>query len=284
MIEIYTDGSCMNNPGVGGWAAIIMNDDSTVHLSGGEWSTTNNRMELTAAIKGLETLPAGIRATVHSDSEYLVKTMTRRWKRNANQDLWEQLDRLANDRQIEWEWVKGHSGNFGNEEADRLAGAAMRSINSNVSPGFDQITETGLTHLDSHGNAHMVDISTKVDTPRIAVARAIIKMKPTTLALVLHGQMPKGDVFTVARLAGNLWSQTYVGIDSFGASGAIEPCFSGIQIGCRPRDCDDYGLCQNNRQNRRGDGGPLPPLASAPWPFTICAKRQIQALSFRRFD
>ena len=90
--DIYTDGSCSGNPGPGGWAAVIEHDGEKSRLSGGERSTTNNRMEIMAAIKGLEAAPPGATAVIHSDSEYLVKTMTKGWKRNVNRDLWEQLD------------------------------------------------------------------------------------------------------------------------------------------------------------------------------------------------
>ena len=202
MTDIYTDGSCLNNPGPGGWAAIIMADDRTVRLSGTDPSTTNNRMELTAAIKGLEALPPGRAATVHSDSEYLVKTMTRNWKRNVNRDLWEQLDRLAAERQVEWEWVRGHAGDPLNEEADRLAVAAMEMAAGIKAPGPDESGSEGLTHLDAQGNAQMVDVGAKPDTQRMAVAQGVVAMKPETLALVLQGRMEKGDVFTVARVAG----------------------------------------------------------------------------------
>ena len=97
--DIYTDGSCSGNPGPGGWAAVIEHDGEKTRLSGGERSTTNNRMEIMAAIKGLEAAPPGATAVIHSDSEYLVKTMTKGWKRNVNRDLWEQLDLARGEAQ-----------------------------------------------------------------------------------------------------------------------------------------------------------------------------------------
>ena len=121
MIEIYTDGSCDGNPGRGGWAAIVVEDGRQRVLRGGERHTTNNRMEITAAIKGLEAVPAGADVTVTSDSEYVIKTMTRNWKRNANTDLWPRLDDLVASRRVRWEWVRGHTGHPFNELADRTA-------------------------------------------------------------------------------------------------------------------------------------------------------------------
>ena len=95
MIDIYTDGSCLGNPGPGGWAAIVAENGVQRKLSGGAPRTTNNRMELAAAIEGLESVPKNAAVTVHSDSQYLVNTMTRNWKRKVNLDLWARLDSLV---------------------------------------------------------------------------------------------------------------------------------------------------------------------------------------------
>ena len=122
MINIYTDGSCDGNPGKGGWAAIITNDDKRTVVSGNEGHTTNIRMELRTVIKGLEASPKGFEVTVFSDSQYVVNTMNRNWKRKANNDLWEQLDILGTTRNVKWKWIKGHSGHPENEEANRIAG------------------------------------------------------------------------------------------------------------------------------------------------------------------
>jgi ribonuclease HI len=120
-ITIFTDGACKGNPGRGGWAAIL-HINGTQHIEkGSELHTTNNRMELTAAIKGLVAAPSDKEVTIYSDSAYLVNTMTRNWKRNANQDLWERLDNLCKDRKVTWKWVRGHNGTPGNELADRIA-------------------------------------------------------------------------------------------------------------------------------------------------------------------
>ena len=198
MVDVYTDGSCLGNPGPGGWGAVVLVEPGPLRLSGLEPHTTNNRMELTAAVKGLEAAPAGAAVDLYSDSEYLVKTMTRNWKRRVNQDLWDQLDALAAGRTVRWHWVQGHAGNRWNEEADSLAVSSMNMAAS----GNAGSVASQLTHLDPQGRAHMVDVSAKPDTQRTAVAAGIVAMRPETLALILQGRMEKGDVFTVARLAG----------------------------------------------------------------------------------
>ena len=144
MIDIYTDGSALDNPGPGGWAAIVIDGSGVTCLSGGERRSTNNRMEIMAVIKGLESVPAGESVRVNSDSQYVVYTMTRGWKRKENTNLWPLLDAEVVRLNVEWRWVRGHSGNPYNEMADRLAvaeaekqaGARSRSRNSrgNASP------------------------------------------------------------------------------------------------------------------------------------------------------
>ena len=120
-IVIHTDGACKGNPGRGGWAAVIQQNGAQKIISGGEPQTTNNRMEMTAAIKGLEAVDASAEVLINSDSTYVINTMTKGWKRRANHDLWERLDRLVKDRNISWHWVRGHSGDPGNELADSAA-------------------------------------------------------------------------------------------------------------------------------------------------------------------
>ncbi len=228
MINIYTDGSCSGNPGPGGWGVVIEGAGDKRTLSGGEQRTTNNRMEIMAVIKGLEALPSGIEVTVHSDSEYVVNTMAKNWKRNANTDLWARLDGLAKDRKVRWQWVRGHNGHPQNEEADRLAVAAMAKFNggqgrlegkgqavpasggeadAQAQEGSQALRELqgdreGLTHLDAEGRARMVDVSGKPESDRTALAHGVITMRPQTLELILQGRVEKGDVFTVARIAG----------------------------------------------------------------------------------
>ena len=120
-IVIHTDGACKGNPGPGGWGAVIEQNGGQVKLSGSEPQTTNNRMEMTAVIKGLEAVDASANVLISSDSTYVINTMTKGWKRKANQDLWDQLDRLVESRNVSWRWVRGHNGDRGNELADALA-------------------------------------------------------------------------------------------------------------------------------------------------------------------
>ena len=202
-MNIYTDGSCSDNPGPGGWAAIVLSDnDEPLRLSGHDPKTTNNRMELTAAIKGLESAPPGSEVTLFSDSEYLVKTMTRNWKRNVNQDLWDQLDSLSASRQVAWKWVRGHAGNSWNEEADRLAVSAMKQGDAGNAASGDSGKSPALTHLDQEGSARMVDVGFKPVTDRQATATGYLSVSPETVRLIQQGLNKKGDVLTVAQLAG----------------------------------------------------------------------------------
>ena len=141
VVEIYTDGACRGNPGPGGWAATLEYNGRLRELSGAEAQTTNNRMELVAVIRALEALSRPVRARVHTDSQYVRQGITEwmiAWKardwRTAdrkpvkNRDLWERLDALAAGHEIEWRWVRGHSGVPGNERVDRLANAAIDAL------------------------------------------------------------------------------------------------------------------------------------------------------------
>lgn len=138
VVEVHTDGACSGNPGPGGWAAILRWRGHEKELSGGEAETTNNRMELTAAIRALESLKRPMRVRIHTDSQYLqrgIREWLPRWKARgwrtadrkpvANRDLWERLDELARRHRIEWVWLRGHAGDPLNERADRLARAAI---------------------------------------------------------------------------------------------------------------------------------------------------------------
>lgn len=137
-VEIYTDGACKGNPGVGGWGALLRYNGNEKTIFGGEGNTTNNRMELLAVIRALEALKRSSEVKLYTDSSYVQKGMTewlvgwkaRNWRTASkkpvkNEDLWRSLDVLAGKHQIEWLWVKGHAGNEGNERADELANSGV---------------------------------------------------------------------------------------------------------------------------------------------------------------
>lgn len=138
LIDIYTDGGCDPNPGPGGWAALLLLPTGPLELSGGEAHTTNNRMELTAAIQALRALPAPASVTLHTDSQYVQRGMTewlpnwikRNWRSTtgkvANQDLWQALLEAMKPHSVRWVWVRGHAGNPNNERVDRMVHAARR--------------------------------------------------------------------------------------------------------------------------------------------------------------
>lgn len=127
-VTIYTDGACSGNPGPGGWAAILTDGTREKHIAGGEENTTNNRMELLAAIKGLEALRYPCEVDLYSDSQYLVSTMTKGWKRNKNVDLWAMLDYYVSIHSINFIWVKGHASNEYNNKCDQMARAEITKI------------------------------------------------------------------------------------------------------------------------------------------------------------
>lgn len=136
-VIIYTDGACQGNPGPGGWGAILQSGKHERNVSGGEEQTTNNRMELRAALEALRALTQPCRVTLYTDSEYLKKGITewmpswkrRNWRRKggqlANVDLWMKLDEEISRHEINWRWVKGHAGHPLNERVDRLAKQAI---------------------------------------------------------------------------------------------------------------------------------------------------------------
>jgi ribonuclease HI len=137
-VTVYTDGACSGNPGPGGWGALLIYGNDQKTLAGGEKDTTNNRMELMAAISSLEALKRRCRVDLYTDSRYLMDGITRwmagwkknRWQTSArkpvkNQDLWQRLDAAAVVHEVHWNWVRGHSGNAMNERADQLAREAI---------------------------------------------------------------------------------------------------------------------------------------------------------------
>lgn len=133
-VDIYTDGACSGNPGPGGWGAILRYNGVEKELSGGEALTTNNRMEMLAAIRALEALKKPCKVRIHTDSQYLQKGVTEwmaDWKKKGwpakikNQDLWKELDALLGGHTVTFHWVRGHDGHPENERADALARAAV---------------------------------------------------------------------------------------------------------------------------------------------------------------
>ena len=134
MIKIYTDGSCLENPGNGGWAAIIIDDKKKTEIKGSKKNTTNNQMELLAPIEALKKIPKGSKVQIFTDSKYVKSGITEwihNWKKNGwktadkqpvkNKELWEELDLLANQFEIAWNWVKAHSTDELNNEVDLIA-------------------------------------------------------------------------------------------------------------------------------------------------------------------
>ena len=142
MITIYTDGACSGNPGIGGWGAVILEDNKDeVYLNGGDKNTTNNKMELIAAIEALKYLHNKDHITLITDSKYVkdgIQSWIQNWKKNGwktsakkpvkNKELWIELDELISKHNITWEWVKGHAGNVHNEKADYLARRYIEEI------------------------------------------------------------------------------------------------------------------------------------------------------------
>ncbi len=143
-VDIYTDGACRGNPGPGGWGVILKTQSATKELYGGDLDTTNNKMELLAAIKGLQSLTQPCKVYLYTDSNYVKQGITEwiiNWKRNGfknakkkpvlNADLWLELDQLTSIHDIEWFWIKGHSGHPENERADALANKGVDEITIN---------------------------------------------------------------------------------------------------------------------------------------------------------
>ena len=141
VVEMYTAGACRGNPGPGGWGVLLRFGDAEKTLHGGEHQTTNNRMELTAVIKGLEALKKPCKVKITTDSKYVLSGVTEwmeNWKKRnwrtaskkpvLNVELWQQLDELVSQHEIDWEWVKGHSGHPENEIADQLANKGIDEL------------------------------------------------------------------------------------------------------------------------------------------------------------
>ncbi len=145
VIELFTDGACRGNPGPGGWGALLRVKGTEKELCGGELETTNNRMEMMAAIRGLESLTRPCKVRLTTDSQYVLKGVTEwmsNWKRRGwktaakkpvkNVDLWQRLDKALTPHEVTWEWVRGHTGHVENERADQLANRGIDELTTSV--------------------------------------------------------------------------------------------------------------------------------------------------------
>ncbi len=151
-VRIYTDGACLGNPGPGGYGVVLLHDDKRRELSGGFRRTTNNRMEITAAIKGLEELRYPCKATIYTDSQYLANSImlgwAKRWRANnwkrarnemaVNPDLWARLLDLCDKHEVIFEWVRGHAGDVENERCDELSVAAAKQKDLPPDVGYER--------------------------------------------------------------------------------------------------------------------------------------------------
>ncbi len=171
----YADGSCLGNPGPGGWGVVLVGSDgSRLEFSAAAGSTTNNRMEITAAIEALRRLPPGAEVTIRTDSQYLVNTMTLGWKRRENLDLWKMLDAEVAQRKVRWEWVRGHSGDTFNERADELARSA--ALGKPQSPSADSFEMNAVPAGALH--THRPDATERDSAP----AEQILPSEPPALS------------------------------------------------------------------------------------------------------
>ena len=241
MTELYTAGSYNREKHLGGWGVLLVDNDTRTLLSGMEADASADRMELTAAISGIETLPPGSHLTITSDNQYLVYTMTQGWRRWQDYERWDRLDGLCRERVVDWVWrqeppappenefvwaqAEWESGGrteppkaaefFGkkttvdvkeaetppDEEPVLIADEPLDEPESPESPESPE-PAAELTHLDAEGHAQMVDVGGKAVTEREAVAKGSVVMRPETLALVAAGELEKGDALATARIAG----------------------------------------------------------------------------------
>lgn len=207
-IEIYTDGAY--NPALkrGGWSAVIVENGKKQSFLGMVESTSSARMEITAALEGIQHTPWGAEITVYTDSQYVYNCASQGWKRRVNLDLWQKLDAAASERKVHWQWVNGDSDNPFHQEAHSLATGAATKVETVESRPLEKQevlpkpVPAELSHIDAEGRPRMVDVTEKADTEREAIARCEVIMLPSTLMRLKQGNMPKGDVLTVAQIAG----------------------------------------------------------------------------------
>ncbi len=208
MISIYTGNVSEGGPGSGGWTALIVDEwGKKSPFSGAEKDATDERMGVKAAVEGLIRTPPGSQVTVYTPSQYVTRNVREGSKPEADKDLWAILDRLVARRSVSWEWVPERGEAPLQEEAAQIARQAAGSkaeapANGHLLQTVDAESVSSLSHLDEHGEARMVDITDKADSRRVATARGRVVMQPSTLELIRAGQVAKGDVLSVARIAG----------------------------------------------------------------------------------
>jgi cyclic pyranopterin phosphate synthase len=202
MIEIYTDGAYNPVPGQGGWGAVVVEGKQKRVFSGAAKKTTSNRMEIVAALEGILKTKPGAEIAVYTDSQYLFGCMASGWQRRANRDLWQQLDEAVSKRKVRWEWVEEGARSAFHKEAHDLANGLASQGEAAGKKEVAKAAAKELTHIDAAGRPRMVDVSGKPDTAREAVAKGVVRMQAATLQLIKRGGTAKGDVLSVARLAG----------------------------------------------------------------------------------
>jgi cyclic pyranopterin phosphate synthase len=209
MINIYTDGAYNPVLGQGGWGAVIVENNQKQVFSGMAKRTTSNRMEITAALEGISRTPPNSEVVVYTDSQYLFGCVAKGWQRKANRDLWQELDVAISKRKVLWEWIDQDVRNPFHKEAHavatRLASQAgmLHPVTlEKQKPQLKSPVTVELTHLDASGRPRMVDVSGKPDTQREAVAKGVVRMQATTFQLIKRGGTAKGNVLSVAQLAG----------------------------------------------------------------------------------
>lgn len=185
-VTIYTDGSCLGNPGPGGWAAVVIKDGKELELSGGAPETTNNRMELMGAISALTAVGSASVITVISDSQYLVRAFNENWVKSwksrgwsradgelKNRDLWMLLDKLVSRHEITWKWVKGHAGNKYNERCDKLAVKQSRYYQKNGDCPIESNLGPKITEEEEPAQTEMQEVTSRIpETPPTENLRA----------------------------------------------------------------------------------------------------------------
>lgn len=229
---VYADGSCLGNPGPGGWGVVVIEPDgSTRELCGYDPATTNNRMELTAAIEGLRSVPPGAQLVLRSDSEYLVKSIKLGWKRNRNHDLWYALDAELAARKVDLEWVRGHGDDPLNDRADELANGAARAgvredarvpLSSAVAPWLAALLRVPLPQgaRASDTGAAVASITPQPARP----SRSTLSAAEKKLVARLEPALCKGEALRRCTECGHI----FVATSSAEAEGEIAPAYCSL--------------------------------------------------------